>query len=372
MKILVVDDEPGIRALCCRALEAEGYQTSSEATGEAAAKRLAEDWDIVLTDITMPGGVDGIELCRQVRARGSADVLLMTGFPEMETTLAALRQGAYDYIIKPFSPGTLVTTVKRCADKRQLSVELAREKFLRAELEKAHFELARMQKIRDAFGQFVTPEVAQWLMARPEGHWRQGARKVVTVLFTDVRRFTPFASEVPPEDVVKALNEIFTCIVGAVQEQGGIVNKFIGDGLLALFGVPLELEGHAEAAARAALAMRDRINALADARRKAGLPGLQIGIGINTGEAVAGCLGTDTRAEYSVIGHAVNLAARLEQNAEPGKILLGPDTARRLESEFACRLVGDIALAGILKSVQVHELVGPGALSASRAASPVR
>ena len=358
IKILVVDDEAGVRELCDQVLSAAGYGVTTVVSGEEAVPRLGENWDIVLTDLTMPGVVDGNEVVRRTRELGSADVLLMTGFPALDTAIQAMKDGAFDYLIKPFSVDTLLLAVKRCVDRRRLSQELAREKALRAELNRAYTELARTEKVRETFGQFVTPEVAEFVLAHPEDFLKRGERKEVTILFADVRGCTPYSEHVQPEEVVSALNDIFVRVIDAVQREGGTLNKFMGDGLMALFGVPVPNADHARAAARAALRARDAVEALSGSRAQLGLDPLRIGIGVNTGVVVAGCVGTRERAEYSVIGHAVNLAARLEKVAAPGQILVGSETSKLLAGSF--ELTGTIALklTGLTNLVPVAELIG--------------
>ena len=359
MKILVVDDEEGIRDVCTEVLQQAGYTVSTSPNGEQALQRLHEQWDIILTDLTMPGLVDGNELTRQARAKGSAEVLLMTGYPGLETAIQAIKGGAFDYLIKPFTTDTLLTAVQRCITKRELSHELAREKALRRELNQAYGELAKMERVRETFGQFVTPEVVDFVLEYGHDICKHGERKTVTILFADVRRFTWFTAQVSPEEVMTGLNEVFECVIDAVQHEGGILNKFIGDGLMALFGAPVPNADHVAMAMRAALRARDATENLANARRARGRDPLRIGIGINTGEVVAGCVGTKKRTEYSVFGHAVNLAARLEEVAGPGQILMGPETARLLAGQVIAREVGHLSLPGIDEPMPVIELVNP-------------
>ncbi|HEY3197211.1 MAG TPA: adenylate/guanylate cyclase domain-containing protein [Nitrospirales bacterium] len=359
MKILVVDDEDGIRTLCCQVLKHAGYEVSTSANGEEALQRLHENWDIILTDLNMPGLVDGNELTRQARAKVSAEVLIMTGYPDLETAIQAIKGGAFDYLIKPFTADALLIAVQRCIDKRELCHDLAREKVLRTQLNTAYVELAKMERVRETFGQFVTPEVVDFVMDYGHDICQHGERKIVTILFADVRRFTWFTAHVSPEEVMTGLNEVFECVIDAVQHEGGILNKFIGDGLMALFGAPVPNPDHVAMAMRAALRARDATENLANARRARGLDPLRIGIGINTGEVVAGCVGTKKRTEYSVFGHAVNLAARLEEVAAPGQILMGPETGRMLAGQVIAREVGHLALPGIDEPTPVIELVKP-------------
>lgn len=358
MKILVVDDEAPILDICAQTLSGAGYEVRTVSSGEEALPLLGQDWDIVLTDFTMPGLVDGGELVRRVRAAGSADVILMTGYPTLDMTIQALKDGAFDYLIKPFPLDALLVAVKRCANKRELSQELAREKNLRETLQQVYTQLKQMEQVRESFGQFVTPEVAQLVLADPRGFLKRGERKVVTVMFVDVRNFTSFAACVEPEAVVSALNEVFAIVIETVQQEGGILNKFIGDGLMALFGAPVPNTDHARAAARAALRARDAVESLSESRRTRGQDPLRIGIGLNTGEVVAGCLGTKERAEYSVIGHTVNLAARLEKTASPGQILVGAETGKLLCGAFELSGTSTLKLPGLPEPTPVAELIG--------------
>lgn len=357
MKILVVDDEPSIRDICSRALKGAGHEVLTADSGEKAAEMLADNWDIVLTDLTMPGSINGIEVVKRTKASGHADVMLMTAFPDLDTAIESMREGAYDYLIKPFSVDSLLLAIRRCAERRELSAELKREKFLRAELERAYFELNEMRKVEETFGQFATPEVARFVLDHPQDYWKQGERRAVTVLFADVRSFTSYAADASPEEAVEALNNIFARMIDVVQEEGGILNKFIGDGMLALFGAPVAGEKHARAAARAALKIKSSIEDLAQSRKKNNLKPLRVGIGINTGEVIAGCLGTKNRTEYSVIGHPVNVAARLEEAAREGQILVGPGCAQALEKDFKLRPLGPMKLAGISEPVSACELL---------------
>lgn len=358
-KILIVDDDARVRRICSRFLSATGHAIAEATAGEEAAGRLGEQFDIVLTDLEMPGSVDGNELTRRVRAASSSDVIIMTGNPELKTAVQALRDGAYDYLIKPFSEDILQHAIRRCLDKRSLSKELVQEKSLRAELHRAYTELSTLGRMRDTFGQFVTPEVARFVLANPSSISDQGEQRTLTVLFADVRSFTPFAAKVSAREAVSALNQIFACVIKAIQSEGGILNKFIGDGMMALFGTPAPLENHATAAAKAAMAAMHSIESLSRSREEKGLIPLRVGMGINTGTMIAGCLGTAERMEYTVIGDSVNLAARLEAIAEPGQILVGPETAKLLACAFDLKDLGLVALKGLPNPIRVGEIIRP-------------
>lgn len=354
MNVLIVDDEKSMRDLASRTLKEAGYTVATASNGDEALKLVPGDFEIVLTDLDMPGSLTGVDLTKRVREKTTIDVIIMTGFPDLSTAIEAVREGAYDYLVKPFSPDTLRMAIDRCAAKRGLSKELERERLLREELKRAYSELSSMQKVRDLFGQFTTPEVAKFVMDHPDDFWKRGERREVTILFADVRQFTPYAARVQPEEAVHSLNQIFEVLVAAVREEGGEVNKFMGDGLMAIFGAPRDVPDHAIAATRAALKARAMFQFLG-----AGAEGLEVGFAVNTGEVIAGCVGAKDRTEYSVIGSAVNLAARIEKVSGPREIILGPETASRVENLFKLEPKGAVDLHGFSEPVELWLLVGP-------------
>jgi class 3 adenylate cyclase len=363
-KILVVEDDEGVRRSVVRMLQAAEHEVAAAATGEEAVALVGGEFDVVLTDLMLPGAINGNEVTRRYRAGGFTDVIIMTGNPQLETSIQGLRDGAYDYLIKPVSEDYLRAVVARCLEKRRLSAELARERDLRAELHRAYTELSSLSRVRDIFGQFATPEVADVIMTHPEDFWTRGERRRVSVMFADVRNFTLYAATVPPEQVTTAMNEVFAVLEEAIHAEGGILSKFLGDGAMALFGAPIPLPNHEAAAVWAALRAQAGFAELAARRRERGLETLGIGIGINTGEVVAGCLGSKTRTEYSVIGSAINLAARLEKAAVAGQVLVGPETAAAIGAEFELRGLGMHTFHGIPEAVMVRQIVGRAAVKA--------
>lgn len=354
MNVLVVDDEKSMRDLASRTLKEAGYAVETAPNADDALKLLPGEFEIVLTDLDMPGSMTGVDLTKRVKEKSAIDVIIMTGFPDLSTAIEAVREGAYDYLVKPFSPDTLRMAVDRCASKRSLSRELERERALRDELKRAYTELASMQKVRNLFGQFTTPEVAKFVMDHPDDFWKRGERREVTILFADVRQFTPYAARVQPEEAVHALNQIFEVLVAAVRGEGGEVNKFMGDGLMAIFGAPRDVPDHAIAGARAALKARSMFQFSGT-----GGEGLEVGFALNTGEVIAGCVGAKDRTEYSVIGSAVNLAARIEKISGPREIIMGPETASRVEALFELESKGAVELHGFSEPVELWALLRP-------------
>ncbi len=176
--------------------------------------------------------------------------------------------------------------------------------------------------IRSAFGRYVSPEVARELLESPDGLRFGGEKRVVTVLMSDLRGYTRFAEQGDPAHVMNVLNEYLARMTDVVIKHGGTVNEFIGDAVFAVFGAPLAHADHAERAAACALSMQA---AMADINRQhaaSGLPRFEMGIGVNTGEAVVGNIGSEQRAKYAVVGSAVNVAARVEGATVGGQVFI--------------------------------------------------
>jgi len=170
--------------------------------------------------------------------------------------------------------------------------------------------LRERERLRDLFGRYVSREVGEAVLAGRVS--LAGERKTITVLYVDMRGSTAFAESRPPEEVMAALNQYFEVVILAVEAHGGIVNRFVGDEAVCVFGAPTEHPDHAERAVQAALAIRQGL-AYVNARRETlGQPTLRFGLGINTGEVVAGATGSEERQEYTVIGDAMNTGARIQ------------------------------------------------------------
>jgi adenylate cyclase len=192
-------------------------------------------------------------------------------------------------------------------------------------------DLALKEKIKDSFGQYVTPEIVDLILENPDNQWMKGLKVDATVLFVDIRGFTTLAEEKEPEAIVELLNDHFTRITDIVIKHGGHLNKFVGDEAMAVFGTPAPDPRHAEAAVRAALDIQREMGRI-DREKNAGEVSLQVGVGVNSGEIVAGNLGSPKRMEYTVIGDDVNVASRLTSLARAGEILISKQTYESIKN----------------------------------------
>ena len=185
-------------------------------------------------------------------------------------------------------------------------------------------ELWRKKLMQESFGKYVGSDIVQMILANPESSWLKGTRNVATVMFTDVRGFTAYSEHRNPEAVVEALNEYFEIATRVIIAHGGIVDKFIGDAVMGLFGVPIATETHAEQCVRACMAMQKEF--LAASKRSGNEILAKVGIGVNTGPLVSGNLGSQVKMEYTVIGDAVNTASRINHLAKGGDVVISKTT----------------------------------------------
>ncbi|HEU4438830.1 MAG TPA: adenylate/guanylate cyclase domain-containing protein [Methylomirabilota bacterium] len=218
--------------------------------------------------------------------------------------------------------------------------------------------LREKEMIKRAFTRYVAREVVEEILKNPEKLALTGERREVTVLFCDVRGFTPMSERLSPEEVVLLLNDFYNLMIETTFKYDGTLDKFLGDAVMAVFGAPMAHPDHSARAIRTALAMQEGIGGLNERRAREGKEPIAVGIGVSAGEAVAGTVGTEDRMEYTVIGDSVNLAARLESNAKPGQILISHRTYERVRDLVESRPLGRIRVKGKEEEVEVHEVLG--------------
>ncbi|MCC7243212.1 MAG: adenylate/guanylate cyclase domain-containing protein [Acidobacteria bacterium] len=214
------------------------------------------------------------------------------------------------------------------------------------------------RQVKRLFSRYVAKDVYDQLLADPARARLGGTRREMSVLFSDMRGFTALTERGRPEDIVSQLNDYFTRMVQVLFEHRGTLDKFVGDMVMALFGAPLDDEDHAEHAVQTALAMVRALDLLNAEWAGFGIPRLDIGIGINTGEMVAGNIGSSAIMSYTVIGDAVNLGARLESlNKEYGtRIIISEATRAQLKGQYDIRPLGSVTVKGKSQSVAIYEV----------------
>lgn len=220
-------------------------------------------------------------------------------------------------------------------------------------------ELFERRRVTDIFGRYVAPEVVNQILKNgEEGLKLGGTRRELTVLFVDIRGFTPLSERAEPEEIVEILNEYLDLAANCIFKFDGTLDKFIGDAAMAIFNAPLLLEDHPMRAVEAAWAMKE---GSADLERKLierfGF-GVKFGLGIHTGPAVFGNIGSKSRMDYTAIGDTVNTAARLESNAKPGQIIISDAVYTYVKNRIHAKDLGEIKVKGKEQGIAIYELEG--------------
>ena len=220
-----------------------------------------------------------------------------------------------------------------------------------------HKRLLREELARAKYRRFMPPHVVDEILASPDTLMLGGTNSFITALFSDIRGFTSMSERLTPQDVVQILNEYFADMTPIVFEHQGLLDKFMGDGLMALFGVPYASEDAASNAVIAAIEMQRRMVRVNEDLTALGLSKIAIGIGINTGTATVGYIGSRDRTDYTAIGDTVNLAARLEKQAGAGQIIISRFTFEALSEKFPVRPCDQIRVKGKAEPVQIYEVL---------------
>lgn len=216
------------------------------------------------------------------------------------------------------------------------------------------------KKVRGAFQYYLTASVVNEILKDPSKLKLGGDKKNLSVIFSDIRGFTSIAEKLTPEELVNLLNEYLTAMTDVVFKYDGLLDKYIGDAIMAVFGAPLDQPDHALRACRTAVDMMSELRRLREKWAAEGRPDVNIGVGINTGDMVVGNMGSQMRFDYTVMGDSVNLASRLEgTNKEyQTNIIISEFTLAQIKDEFFCRELDSVQVKGKKLPVRIFELLG--------------
>ena len=334
--LLVVDDNKVNRLLLSRSLEQQGHVVEMAENGLQAIEMMQnKPFDLVLLDIEMPE-MDGYKVLEKVTSNlqlRDIPIIITSALEELDSVVKCIEMGAEDYLTKPVNPVLLRARIT-------------------ASLEKKHLR----DQQRELIKKFATSEVASDL--ETSGFALGGKFVEATAMFSDIRSFTTIAESQSPAETIDLLNTYYTLMFEAISDQGGVVNQMVGDGLMAIFGDPLPQPDHCDHTVKAALDMIDMIQLLNLDRVAQGKTEIRIGIGIASGQVIAGYTGTTRRATYTCVGDTVNLAARLESHTKVvGKpILIDGNTHDALKAKIRTESEGSYQLKGKTFEVPVYSV----------------
>ena len=339
-RVLVVDDTEDNLFLMTALLE-DDYEPMVASSGKEALAIIMSQAppDLILLDIMMPE-MDGYEVLRRIRQHPPTaiiPVIFLTALSTVEEEQLGLDLGAVDYITKPISPPLLLARVNSHIERND--------------------NARRLQALSEKLSRYLAPQVYQSLFDGSQKAEIHTERKKLTVFFSDIKDFTASTAKWQPEDITRLLNSYFSEMSRIAAEYGGTVDKFIGDAMVIFFGDP-HSKGVREDAlqcVKMAMAMQRGMADLQDLWREMGpSKTFRIRIGINTGFCDVGNFGSDLRMDYTIIGPEVNLAARLEQAAAPGGILISGETYALVRDEIEADQSVSIDAKGFSEPITAH------------------
>ncbi|MBN1340530.1 MAG: response regulator [Bacteroidales bacterium] len=343
-KILVVDDEADLEILIKqkfrKQIRENLYEFIFAKNGRHALEQLEihNDVEVVLSDINMPE-MDGLTLLSKLNEKHTLlKSVIVSAYGDMENIRTAMNRGAFDFVTKPVDFNDLELTIEKT---------LKHVKHLR--------ETLKAIKENNILKMYVDETVLNYMDTREfESSLLKNETVEATVAFIDICGFTAISENEKPDDVVKLLNSLFDVMVKEILNQGGFVDKFIGDAIMAVF----RSDFHLDRAIDACLAVRSQIEKL---------PGHsdhvhfrpKVSIGINSGEVVSGNIGSHglKRLDYTVIGDVVNTAQRLQSAASPGQIVINEKAYEKVKESFQCRKVGEVSLKNKSRAEVIWEVV---------------
>jgi len=339
-QILIVDDNRMNRLLLSRGVEQLGHKVTFAENGRQALEMIQRDaYDLILLDVEMPE-LDGYQVLEKLRGDISLrdlPVIMTSSLDEIDSVVKCIELGAEDYLHKPINPVLLKARLNASLEKKNLRDQ----------------QRELMRQRTELLSKFATEQVAEDLLT---GGFALGGKYVeATAMFCDIRSFTTIAEAQSPAETIELLNNYYTLMMDAIGNEGGIVNQMVGDGLMAIFGAPIERADHRQAAVRAAKQMVELIELFNQEQVVAKRQPIRIGIGIASGQVIAGYTGTMRRATYTCVGDTVNLAARLESQTKVlGEIILLDERTRAgLDGTIAVIEKGEIEIKGKAQPVRV-------------------
>jgi class 3 adenylate cyclase len=362
-RVLVVDDDPDMAALLARLLKKEGMAVETVYDGDSAlVNAMSSAPDLILLDVMLPG-LSGFEVCERLKsdeATALIPIVLVTALEDTQSRVKGIEAGCDDFISKPIKSEELIARVKTLRRLHETRREL--------EARRLAAEYQRKETIRKAFLRYVSPRLAERIiggLGEEDGPFQSHAQRInVVAMFADLRGFTRLTESVDVDKVVGMLNEYFAVTTEAAYRQEGTIFSISGDCLLVGFNVPFP---QPDATVRAYRAAKDMIRSFAPVLANwTGRGGVStgMGIGIASGEAIIGNIGSPHHMSYTIIGDAVNTAARLMQMARASEVLVsGPvyEEIRGLVQPATVASRGDVALRGKSEATTVYSIELAGA-----------
>jgi len=283
-------------------------------------------------------------------------VIMISALDEMDSVVRCIELGAADYLSKPFNPVLLRARVGACLEKKRLQ-DLEKEQKRQLQELNAALEV-RNRFIRQTFGRYLSDDIVESILESPDGLNIGGEKRQATILMSDLRGFTAISERLPAEDVVSMVNIYLETMTDIILKYQGTIDEFIGDGILVIFGAPLQRPDDAQRAVACAVEMQLAMASVNDRNRQAGYPEVALGIGVNTGNMVVGNIGSKKRTKYGVVGSNVNLTARIESYTVGGQIFVSENTLKACSNIVRLDNAIQVSPKGVKEPLTIYEVGG--------------
>lgn len=353
--ILYVDDEEQ-NLVSFKATFRREYKILTAASGDEGIKLMKQNpAQLVITDQRMPG-MTGIQFLEHILPEYPDTIrMILTGFSDVEAIIAAINSGrVFRYITKPWDEVEFRMTIENARNLYELQL---RNKSLVDELKQ---KVEEQEKTLRLFIKYVPEPVVEKALKATDDSIFDGELRQVTVLFCDIRGFTPMSEMLSPKQVVGFLNDYYSTMSVIVKKYNGSVHQYVGDEIFAAFGAPLDIENREKNAVFCAMEMMKALQVLNKKYNKILNHDIKMGIGINTGEVVAGNLGSEERIDYSLTGDTVNTGKRIEMITKeyPNSILISQPVYEKAKDIIKTKQFGPQEVKGKKEKVTVYEVLG--------------
>jgi len=368
--ILIVDDNPTNLDILQARLAAHNYEILTAKDGETGLAMARERQpDLILLDIMMPK-MDGIEVCRRLRADPSVPfmpIIMVTAKADSKDVVAGLEAGGDEYLTKPVDHAALVARVKSMLRIKGLH-DTVRDQAARLEEQSAQLmewnrtleekvaeQLAELDRV-GRLKRFLSPQLAEVIVSSGDEKVLETHRREVTVVFIDLRGFTSFSDAAEPEEVIGFLRGYHAEMGKLIFQFDGTLEHFAGDGIMVFFNDPLPTEDHTEKAVHMAVEMQARVRKLRPGWLKKNYD-LHLGVGMAAGYATLGTIGFEGRMDYGAVGNVTILASRLSSEAKGGQILMDQKTLSNIEDLVEAEPLGELQLKGFSRPTAVFNIL---------------
>lgn len=360
-KILIADDIAANRKLLSAMLRAEepDFELSEVENGQEVLDAVANDMpDLILLDVMMPQ-MNGFEVCDRLKGDQKTrfiPIIMVTALTNFKDRIKGIEAGTDDFLSKPVRREELLTRVRSLLRMREMHVQLEESHRIVQE-QKAEIE-KKNELLSDILNRYVSEEVTTQILKDPDKFLKLGGEsRKITTLFADIRGFTAFSNQRTATEVVSTLNTVFDCLTKIVFDNRGTFDKFLGDGMMVFYGAPISYPDDAFRAVQTAVAMQCAFQEVQQTLDDTIFSDLGLGIGINTGDAIVGNVGSERTMDYTVIADSVNIASRLVGIAQKGEIIISEHTYAETSNRIIADQMAPQKIKGIQNELMLYRLV---------------